>query len=213
MADAQRMAPAQRHECDAIVRAWLGAQPASMPIMVTVSTSLTKRWLLGLSAALYGVPLVLSSLGQNWTGLVGKLEATRRAVRRVHDASEGHHVIYADSTDAMWVNAPRPYDRPEENTVFISGECSMYPQCYRSLYATHARAHVDNCAHRRTGRKFTACYVRARGSIPAPAINPKAPCAYTDPGVCGSNLATAAEQRYVRRCQRHAAEVAIRSSD
>ena len=34
----------------------------------------------------------------------------------------------------------------------------MYPQCYRSAYARHLRAHLEACAASRRIGRLTACY-------------------------------------------------------
>jgi hypothetical protein len=156
-------------DCASLVRRWRSAH-ASQPDAETIVTfatkgSLPKRWLLGLSAALHGVPLVVSGLRSNWTGFTSKLFAAQQAIQLLHDASPGaddSRIVYADAADTLIVRPPgharRVVEEGAGEAVLVSGECSMYPLCYRAEYERWGAAHLQQCAERRRNRLFTACF-------------------------------------------------------
>ena len=161
-----------RHEvCEPILQQWRETFIDGPPVAILTSATgpLPKRWLLGLSAAFHRVPLVLSGFGMNWTDTTRRLNWTLRAVRLLHGSAafsrDGRqvHIIFADATDTLLINDPHvPGRHPvPPGRVLVSGECSMFPQCYRDLYARFKPEHLAVCdEHRRAGR-FAACYPNA----------------------------------------------------
>ena len=58
-----------------------GGAGAARLALLTYATDVPPHWLLGRSAALHGVPLVLAGLGRRWAGVGVKAPAARRAVQ------------------------------------------------------------------------------------------------------------------------------------
>ena len=58
-----------------------GGAGAARLALLTYATDVPPHWLLGRSAALHGVPLVLAGLGRRWAGVGVKAPAVRRAVQ------------------------------------------------------------------------------------------------------------------------------------
>ena len=147
--------------CAGVVQTWAHEANlnASQIVLVTHATSLPKRWLLGLTAALHSVPLVLTGLGQPWTGYRDKLHATLNATQQLHERAPRPlpTLVVADAMDTLLINPPRAL--PSRRAVLVAGECSSFPRCFRTLYAMHApSAHVATCAARRREGRFAACY-------------------------------------------------------
>lgn len=179
--------------CSSLLRSWrsksTSAQSASGGpdvVVLTYGTSLPKRWLLGLSAALHNVPLVLVGFGHTWNAsdTMAKVFGTLRAVSTLHEALEPSTlIVFADASDSMLVNTPSTWrssiddgyvadvttsvggrESPRghrRSAVLVSGECSSYPTCYASLYARIAPNHVAECAMRRRRGLSRACYVNS----------------------------------------------------
>lgn len=102
-------------------------------------------WLLGLSAAARGVPLVVAGNGRRWAGAAIKLPAARRAVQALAaHAPPDIAVIFADGADTAIAN---PVTRDTRATlrafgarndqVLVSGECNSWPKCYKDSYRRH----------------------------------------------------------------------------
>lgn len=137
------------------------------PIIFTVATHLSEAWVLGLSAAQHGLPLVVAGLGlPGWSwhlgsgGNVQKLAIARRALRVLHLLAPNVPVIFADATDTMILNPPTASNSGwaaslqwlrASGGVLVSAECNSYPRCYRRLYARLAE-------HQACLRAWSACY-------------------------------------------------------
>tara|TARA_B110001452_G_scaffold34929_1_gene26905 strand:- start:1457 stop:1957 length:501 start_codon:yes stop_codon:yes gene_type:complete len=81
------------------------------PIVATFATSVNEPWLLGLSAARLGLPLVVAGLGRSftshfnwWLGYGKKLPGSRRAAQLIHALAPDSSVVWVDSTDTVIVN-------------------------------------------------------------------------------------------------------------
>lgn len=81
------------------------------PIVATFATSVNEPWLLGLSAARQGLPLVVAGLGRKfprhfswWLGYGKKLPGSRRAAQLIHALAPRSSVVWVDSTDTVIVN-------------------------------------------------------------------------------------------------------------
>ena len=110
------------------------------PVVVAYATKIQHPWLLGLSAARLGLPIVVSGLGRSnnglnwWVGFARKLPWARRALQLLEALRPGAPAIFFDSTDTLIVNplsgsaaqmlgevvgSPRP-------TVLIGAECNSW---------------------------------------------------------------------------------------
>ena len=71
------------------------------PVMLSSATSVPNQWLLGLSVAKHGLPLVLVGLNQPrwpwWQGGRKKLPGSRRALQVIHELSPNRPVIFSDT--------------------------------------------------------------------------------------------------------------------
>ena len=93
------------------VPGWLPAGSEPPPaILVSYATNLPPEWKLGLTAALFNVPIVLVGLGQGWNGVQSRLLGTRHAIEllRTHLGLHTTPVLVADAWDTMFVNRPLP---------------------------------------------------------------------------------------------------------
>ena len=112
-------------------------------LLVSYSTFLPSEWLLGLSAALHGVPLVLVGLGRAWGGHADKFYGALSAARLLAQMPRTRKaaVVFADAFDTMVVNPPaltgalRALSKAKESYTLLSSECNSWPHCYRPLYA------------------------------------------------------------------------------
>lgn len=159
--------------CASVVRSWFEQQQRKQQapvILLTFSTSNPKRWLLGLSAALHGVPLVVAGFGHPWNvnDTLAKVVGTLNAVTALHEGVGGTPtIVFADATDTVLLNSPSAWLESQEvqpsgsSDVLVSGECASYPTCYASLYDRHAPVHVQACASRRRAGLSRACFVNS----------------------------------------------------
>ena len=155
---AQPTAPlksAELDQCRQVARRWLhgidhsghratSIDTASVPIILTYASKIAPdRWLLGLSAAAKGVPLVLAGLGRpgfGWTDPAMKLPGARRGAQLLSTIMPAAPIIFTDGGDTMLINEPQLATRSmllrarSESTVLISSVCSSWPICYNASY-------------------------------------------------------------------------------
>eukprot|EP00966_Prymnesium_polylepis_P329981 7385658-Prymnesium_polylepis.1 len=131
------------------------------PIILSYATSIREPWLLGLSAARAGLPLVVSGLGHSsgqyrwYWGFARKVPWGARAAEMVARAMAPHNppVIWTDSTDtivlpplagsaASVVSHVLRHQADGRHVAYIGGECNSWPRCYEREYEADA-AHLD----------------------------------------------------------------------
>lgn len=123
---------------------WL---PGQGPVMLSYATSVSTSWMLGLSAARHGLPLVLAGLNQPrwpwWQGGRKKLPGSRRALQVIHALSPDRPVISSDTGDLLIGNKLTAKHRAvlaqvaAGRRMLIAAECNSWPICYRDAYAKH----------------------------------------------------------------------------
>ena len=108
--------------------------------VVAYATSIKRPWLLGLSAARLGLPIVISGLGRSstglnwWIGFARKLPWAHRALQVVDALQPRAPAIFFDSADTLIVN---PLVGPaaqvlkevvgsQRPTVLIGAECNSW---------------------------------------------------------------------------------------
>ena len=107
--------PLQPHELTACVetihtsRWWAKVQQsASSGVLALLATYVTdvvaRPWVLGSSAALHGVPLVVIGHGMRWEGVGQKLVGARRAAQLLDAIAPRSAVAFADGSDTAVVN-------------------------------------------------------------------------------------------------------------
>lgn len=144
-------------QCAKIVPQWLSNSAPSVAVLAYLTdTASLHPWVLGLTAAAHGVPLVVAGHGMRWGGAGVKLPATRRAVQALEPhLPSSTTIVFADGTDTAIANAP-PAETPaasrSAHAVLVAGECNSWPLCYRDSYARHAA--YRQCALRHS----PACY-------------------------------------------------------
>lgn len=132
-------------ECASELQKRWNIPDATSVIVFTYMTDLPQPWILGLSAALHGVPLVIAGHGMRWDGTTGqKIPASRRVAQILHSLHPRATVIYADGSDTAINDSPqriRPLlPRLWENvthlneSILVSGECGSWPKCYKKQY-------------------------------------------------------------------------------
>ena len=133
----------------------------SGPVLLTVLTSVTEDWRLGVSAALRGLPLIIVGLGlPSWDPSNQKenmrLPLMRRALRIVDAVAPDAKVLVLDGMDTVVANAPvlAKQSLPAD-TVLVSGECNSWPKCYYQQYVDRDPGHAT-CA-----RERGACYANS----------------------------------------------------
>ena len=97
-------------ECGPVLTRWqsalsrrahsLSPPPFALLTYLTDSASLSP-WVLGLSAAAHGVPIIVVGAGMKWAGAGVKLPAARRAAQAVaaHEGLRGVALVFADGSD------------------------------------------------------------------------------------------------------------------
>jgi len=121
---------------------------AGSPIILTYLTNApTDTWLLGLTAAAHGLPLVVVGHGRGRfniaSGTGAKITGYLRALQIVEAVARSAAVVVTDATDTVIVNAPSGQTSAtkaikqalETSAVLTSAECGSWPKCYAPLYA------------------------------------------------------------------------------
>jgi len=116
-------------------------------VLLTYMTDFPKGdvpWVLGLSAALHGLPLVVVGHGMSWSGAVSvKIPAVRRAAQVLQLLQPQSTVAFVDGVDTAVINTPtrvtplltRFIPTTQRNrSVLFSGECGSWPVCYRTQF-------------------------------------------------------------------------------
>ena len=132
---------------------------AGSPIVATFATSVNEPWLLGLSAAKSGLPIVIAGLGRNfpshfswWLGYAKKFPGSVRAAQLIRALAPRAPVIWVDSTDTVLVNpivgsAARAIQEVVGSAgdgcsrVLVGAECWSWPRCYSSDYGRDPEHH------------------------------------------------------------------------
>lgn len=124
---------------------WQSSTPESI-VVLTYLTDIVRGqpWVLGLSAALHKMPLVIAGYGMQWDGAVKiKIPAAMRAIQALYAFRPQTTILFADGSDTAICNAPSKamaalsqiVPMPRRNTtVLFSGECGSWPKCYRKEY-------------------------------------------------------------------------------
>ena len=143
--------------CSRALASWGGAatrgNSRSGPVVLTYATTIQEPWLLGLSAARAGLPLVVSGLGHSsgqyrwYWGFARKVPWGARAAELVERAMAPHNppVIWTDSTDtvvlpplagsAASVVSHVLQQADGRHVAYVGGECNSWPRCYEREYA------------------------------------------------------------------------------
>lgn len=138
---------------------------ANEPIVLTSATSVAKRWLLGLSAARQGLPVVLAGLGEpggwKWNeGTARKLPGARTAVEMLSLARPSATILMLDGSDTALLNpwastaAPTALNDLGDSAVLVGGECNSWPVCYEQAYAANPPDGYRECR----ARSLETCY-------------------------------------------------------
>ena len=103
----------ERALCAGVVRKWRDksrSDDGSMPVAVLsylTDISSLHPWVLGLSAATHGVPLIVAGHGRRWGGAGIKLPAARRAIEALGThLPQDTAVVFADGSDTAVANPP-----------------------------------------------------------------------------------------------------------
>ena len=144
-------------------------------VVLTYASQLPPFWLLGLSAALHDVPVVVvgfgaSSYGDNSQKALG----TMRAAAKLRGELDARTVLLVvDAWDTLVVNSPRRVAAElaqladAEGSVLLSSECNSWPRCYRDALARDAELRECLAAPGRT------CFVNGGmyGATPASIVD------------------------------------------
>ena len=124
---------------DGMLRRWL---PRSAPaIIVTYATEVPPAWLLGLSAALHNVPLVLVGFKNEYKGdNKQKAFGTMRAAAVLQRLWPHTVLLVADAWDTVVINAPKRASKhlgyiANRTVAMLSTECNSWPRCYHAAFA------------------------------------------------------------------------------
>ena len=131
------------------------------PVMLSYATSVPSGWMLGLSAAVHGLPIVLAGLNQPrwpwWHGGRKKLPGSRRALQIIEAiGGPDRPVISSDTGDLLIGNSLTPEhmatlaDLRKSQRMLVAAECNSWPVCYRDKYLMdpghqHCLQHYDAC--------------------------------------------------------------------
>ena len=166
--------PLSQETLDACVAKFLRSPgfKANSPIVATFATSVHDPWLLGLSAAKLGLPVVIAGLGRSfpshfswWLGYAKKFPGSVRAAQVLRALAPRAPVIWVDSTDTVLVNpvvgsAARAISDVLESSaggrsrVLVGAECWSWPRCYADDYGRDPE-------HQRCMTSSHACYPNA----------------------------------------------------
>ena len=175
------LSPSELAACVSMISdtSW-AAHPSGGPIVLTYSTGVPEQWLLGLSAAAHGLPLVLVGLGRrgwSWWSPVGKLPGTARALQLMHALTPSAPIVFADGGDTVVANR---WTRAEVESamscggilsrcsnsatdhVITGGECNSWPLCYNESY-------LRDPSYRRCLAGSAACYPNSGTYLGRPA--------------------------------------------
>ena len=108
-------------------------------IILAFASHIQAPWLLGASAAMHNMPLVVAGLGTpgGWPwyyGATPKLPASRRAAQLLRALTPAQPVALVDSFDVLVANHPPLEVRTVltqlgDDEVIVGGECTMFPRC------------------------------------------------------------------------------------
>ena len=128
---------------------WGKSLQESGPVVMTYATQIPNPWMLGVTAAVHGFPLVVAGLGMQgwnwWEGVViQKTAAPRRAAQLVQAMLGDVPTALVDSGDVLVVNQPSAGQRRVldqlGSTVMLGAECNSWPICYLAAYEEDAEA-------------------------------------------------------------------------
>ena len=145
--DASALPAATVDQCSSKLAGWASASP---PVVIAAfATALPPQWLLGASAAMFGIPLVVIGLGRPWGGMQNiaqKFYAVRRSAQILRRLVPTAAIIVADAWDTMVVNnvtgatASMLADIGNSRRILVSGECNSWPRCYAEQLAQDSRS-------------------------------------------------------------------------
>ena len=146
--------------CVRETRSQWGRGNVDAPVVLTYATQISEPFLLGVSAAMHGMPLVVSGLGMPgwnwWDGVVlQKVSAPRRALQIVQALLGDVPVAVVDAGDVLVCNGAttahrRALDRMGR-TVLLGAECNSWPVCY-------AKAYAQDAGHQRCVARHGPCF-------------------------------------------------------
>lgn len=119
-------------------------------VVMTYLTDVPQQWLLGRSAAIHGLPLVLVGHGMRWDGPAQKLSSARRAAQLLQALAPNVAIVFADGLDAMVVNPLSKRTRlvaervgADGRSVLVGAECNSWcvTPCSSAWRMLHHAAH------------------------------------------------------------------------
>lgn len=135
---------------------------SSRIVLLTVMSSVREDWMLGVSAALHGIPIVIAGLGadEQAISILGgsfgswRTALTRTALHAVHAVAPAATVVVLDGMDTVVSNAPTAHlaGNTRGRDVLVSAECNSWPKCFENEYLQRDPAHAE-CL-----RSGGACY-------------------------------------------------------
>lgn len=160
-----------------LIKRWLAHASMSVPLITFIDKmpADVDTWLLGLTAAANGVPLIITGLkggrrqpkyveskrvaynpmqkSQKWYGF-------ETALRLLPSAPA---VMFADGFDVLVANAPTPdlVAKLPPRQVLWGAECNSWPQCLKARYDNHT-------AHRACLTRSQACFLNTGMGIGSP---------------------------------------------
>lgn len=173
----QPLTQTELERCADVARAagWPAQQQA---VLFTYATSLPTKapWLLGLSAALQQLPLIIGGLGQRpWSWYADssvKIFGGRRAAQLVDHLAPSARMFVTDSHDTMLTTNPVHATIEQalqaasggQPAVLANAECASWPKCYEDIYRQYD-AGFESCV-----KKGLACYVNSGGYLASSAV-------------------------------------------
>ena len=127
------------------------------PVLLTIMTFIPDDWMLGVSASLFSLPLVIAGLprhGARSSDLVPvdgaafvawKVRMLRTALRLLRATAPGISVIVVDGLDTVVVNPPPALTASAHvrAPLLLSAECNSWPRCYAEEYTRRSADHAQ----------------------------------------------------------------------
>ena len=138
-------------------------------IILAYTTDLQTRWMLGITAAHYKLPLMLVGAGMRWRSDPTKQAGVARAMQLLGRVAPGVPIMVLDGSDTAVANRllPGTSARLERlaalrDTVLVGTECILWPVCRKELYQGDA-------AHRQCVSHWPACFPNSGAMVASPA--------------------------------------------
>ena len=135
---------------------------AYKPILLTYLTNPHEQWVLGITAALHGMPLALIGEGHKWVSSSARLRHVRQAVAHIHALSPTSPVIITDGSDTLVANgltratATLLRGLVERDEVLFGSECASFPMCYKADYTGKGAAQAQ---HQKCRARSKTCFL------------------------------------------------------